>query len=104
MQIKRVRVWSAAKVCGVLGAFVGVLVAGVAGLVSVISGDFYRGLNSSGALSLGTRVGLVMAFPFVYAGLGLVGGALHAVIYNLVAEFFGGIEVDLEDDLTPPAE
>lgn len=104
MQIKRVRVWSAAKVCGVLGALVGVLGAGLAGLVSVISGQFYRGIGAEGSLSLGTRVGLVMAFPIVYAVLGFVGGALHAVIYNLVAEFFGGIEVDLEDDLTPPAE
>lgn len=104
MQIKRVRVWSAAKVCGVLGGFIGVLVAGVAGMVGVISGDFYRGLNASDAVSLGARVGFVMAFPLIYAGLGFVGGALHAVIYNLVAEFFGGIEVDLEDDLKPPAE
>ena len=69
MQIKRVRVWSAAKVCGVLGALVGVLGAGLAGLLSVISGQFYRGIGVEGSPSLGTRVGLVMAFPIAYAVL-----------------------------------
>jgi len=49
------------------------------------------------------RVG-VMAFsagfaifvPVIYAVIGFVFGALGAVIYNLVAKWVGGIEVEVE--------
>ena len=49
------------------------------------------------------RVG-VMAFgagfaifvPVIYAVMGFVSGALGAVIYNLVAKWVGGIEVEVE--------
>jgi hypothetical protein len=38
-------------------------------------------------------VGLAVLLPLVYAGMGFVMGAVMAVIYNLVAGKFGGIEM-----------
>jgi hypothetical protein len=40
--------------------------------------------------------GFALAMPFLYAGMGFVCGALGALIYNVVAKWIGGIEVEVE--------
>jgi hypothetical protein len=47
-----------------------------------------------GMLAFGAGFSLIM--PFIYAAMGFVFGALGAVIYNLVAKWIGGIEVEVE--------
>jgi len=47
-----------------------------------------------GMLAFG--VGFAFAMPFIYAGMGFVCGALGALIYNVVAKWIGGIEVEVE--------
>jgi hypothetical protein len=41
-------------------------------------------------------VGMALALPVFYACMGFVFGVLGAVIYNLVAQWVGGIEVEVE--------
>ncbi len=41
-------------------------------------------------------VGFAIAAPFLYAAMGFVFGALGALIYNVVAKWIGGIEVEVE--------
>ena len=41
-------------------------------------------------------VGFALFFPVLYAAMGFVFGALGALIYNLVAKWIGGIEVEVE--------
>src|SRR6187455_3478774 len=47
-----------------------------------------------GMMAFGAGFALVM--PVIYAALGFVFGALGALIYNLVAKWIGGIEVEVE--------
>ena len=42
-----------------------------------------------------TGLFLAIMMPLLYAGMGFVIGALSAVIYNLVAGWIGGIEIEL---------
>lgn len=41
-------------------------------------------------------VGFALLTPVMYAAMGFVFGALGALIYNVVAKWIGGIEVELE--------
>lgn len=50
--------------------------------------------EGSGGLGFGMVFGLAM--PVLYACFGLVGGAVGAALYNLVAGWIGGLEVELE--------
>ena len=40
--------------------------------------------------------GFAIAAPFLYAAMGFVFGAIGAFIYNVVAKWVGGIEVEVE--------
>jgi hypothetical protein len=41
--------------------------------------------------------GILVLFPFIYAGAGLLFVALACAIYNLAAKFVGGLEVSVVD-------
>ena len=47
-----------------------------------------------GFMALGA--GFAIFFPLIYAAMGFVFGALGALIYNIVAKWVGGIEVEIE--------
>jgi hypothetical protein len=38
---------------------------------------------------------MAIAMPIIYAVMGVVGGAIGAALYNLVAGWVGGIEVEI---------
>src|SRR5205814_10616937 len=40
--------------------------------------------------------GFALLFPLIYAAIGFIGGIIGALIYNLVAKWIGGIEVEVE--------
>jgi hypothetical protein len=40
--------------------------------------------------------GFAIAMPFLYAALGFIAGIIGALLYNLVAKWVGGIEVEVE--------
>ena len=41
-------------------------------------------------------IGFAFIFPFLYAAMGFVFGIIGALLYNLVASWIGGIEVEVE--------
>jgi hypothetical protein len=47
-----------------------------------------------GVMALG--IGFAVCFPFIYAAMGFVFGVIGAWIYNIVARWIGGIEVEVE--------
>ncbi len=47
-----------------------------------------------GIMAIGTGFALMM--PFFYAAMGFVAGVVSAWVYNLIAGWIGGIEVDVE--------
>ncbi len=85
--LKRVGVVSAAKISGVLAAIFGLIL----GIVCAFIGG---GLGSLGVVP-GWLVNLI-GFPIIYGLVGVIGGALYAALYNLVAGLVGGLEIELE--------
>jgi len=66
----------------------------VAGFASLASGQ------QTGAMSGIAFVAFGLFAPFFYGGLGFVFGALGAWVYNLMAKWLGGIQIELGE---PPA-
>ena len=83
--LKRIGVLSVARVTGVVLAIVGLVLA-------VPFGLFVMARGGAGNFSLLWLV----AVPILYAAGGFVGGALYAWLYNVVAGWIGGIELDIE--------
>ena len=89
----------------------GKMLAVIYGLISLIIVPFILAFSVIGALAgasgrfggfgpaaLGAGFGLVMILllPLLYAAFGFIGGILGGFIYNLVAKWVGGIEVEFE--------
>ena len=60
------------------------------GAVSTLS-DGSNSFNGS------TQMGMMIFMPIMYLVLGYIMTALGAVIYNLIARFTGGIQIELTD-------
>ena len=99
MRIKRIRIGSTAKVMGILAALMGLLFGEIAALLATQFQmniphlpDEMMGLPLHSALGLAS----LLAIPLLYGILGMIFGALIAIMYNLAAGWFGGIEIEYE--------
>ena len=81
------------KILAVIYGVIGVLFIPFFLSLSAVSAHLPAG-QRSGVMALG--VGIALAMPLLYAVMGFVCGALGALIYNLVAKWMGGIEVEVE--------
>ena len=97
MVIKRISPMSCAKVSGLLYALFGLLVGGVFSLVMMVAGSGFGGQDRVGPM-FGALfgAGAVVILPVCYGALGFVGGAVTAALYNLIAGWTGGIELDVQ--------
>lgn len=99
MEIKRVGILSLVKICGVVMACFGLLIGIIYGLVMMTVGAAMMSMSDEGpGAGIGIVGGLVMmiVIPVFYGVLGVVIGALYAIIYNVAAGFVGGVELELE--------
>ncbi len=105
MVIRRVGVWSVARlyagITGTFGLIAGVLVAAVSmlgGLAGALATDASAKGSGLVAGGLGAMfgVGAIILFPICYGIMGLIGGAIGAALYNLFAGMFGGVEVEVQ--------
>jgi hypothetical protein len=99
MVLKRVGIWSAARVSGGIYALLGLVIGCGVAVVSLIGLLTHAGAASGSPASpfpalLG--VGAIVLVPLFYGVIGLVGGALMASLYNLLARVVGGLEMDLQ--------
>jgi hypothetical protein len=101
MVIRHVGVWSVSRLYGALSAAFGLLMGVCFALVAMLGGmagamrDSGTGIGSSGPFAV-FGVGAIILFPLFYGLLGLLGGAIGAVLYNLFAGMLGGIELETE--------
>lgn len=67
-------------------------------LLSAVFASFAPSAPGASAMPamLGMGIGFMLVFPFLYAAMGFVSGAIGALIYNLVAKWLGGIEIEVE--------
>jgi hypothetical protein len=86
-QIKRFSIGQSAKFLGVLYLLFGLLFVPFFLVIGMMAP------NDSGAFFGGTM--MAVAMPVLYAIFGVIGGAIGAALYNLVAGWVGGIEVEI---------
>lgn len=97
MIVRRVGVWSVARIYGAMLAAFGLLAGLIIALFSVIGASLVS--QSSDAPSwLGPifGIGAIVLLPLCYGLMGLLAGALSAVLYNLFAGMVGGVEFDVQ--------
>jgi hypothetical protein len=93
-KIRRIAPLQLAKMLGVLYGLLGLLFLPLFLLFTVL-GSSATEEHRMGFAAVG--VGFALFIPFMYAALGFVFGIVGAAIYNVVAKWIGGVELDIED-------
>ena len=95
--IRRVDPLSLGKVWGLVYCFIGLIAGAIFALISTVGAGFASALSQSGQPWLGAifGVGAIIILPIFYGVLGFVVGLIGALIYNLVAGWVGGIQIEL---------
>jgi hypothetical protein len=86
-RIRRFAPLQAAKVLGILYGVCGLVVTPAMALIATVDPD---PSDPEGG------VGFVLIFPFLFGAVGLLVGGVGAFLYNLVAGWVGGLEIDLD--------
>jgi hypothetical protein len=92
MVIKRVEPVSAAKISGVLYALMGLLLA----LLFAAIGSMAGGLAQSALPFAGVGVAAIIILPIIYGCIGFIATLIMAALYNVVAGWVGGVEIQAE--------
>jgi hypothetical protein len=92
-RIKRFAPLQLGKMLAVLYGIMGVLIVPFFLIMSAVSAQLPPE-QRAGMMAFG--VGFALFIPVMYAAMGFVSGALGALIYNVVAKWIGGIEVEME--------
>jgi hypothetical protein len=92
-RIRRIDVMQMAKTLGALYFLLGLIIGVPVLLIVSMVAPTRSGIPGAGN---GFGIGMAIALPVIYGVIGLIGGALMAAAYNLVAGWTGGIGIDLE--------
>ena len=92
-RIKRIAPLQLGKMLAILYGIMGLVFVPFFLVMPLIASQVPTG-QRSGMMVFG--VGFALCMPILYAVMGFVFGALGAVIYNVVAKWIGGIEVEVE--------
>jgi hypothetical protein len=94
LEIKSLGVLSVAKLQAVVGLVMGLIIGVIYFIIAVFSA-LLSGSRGGGAFLYGVIV--LIAAPVLYAIFGFIGGAVFSFVYNLVAGYVGGIEIEVEN-------
>jgi hypothetical protein len=104
-EIKKFDVLSVAKIYGlsmaIAGLLIGLLFGFIMSMVGMIAGSMHENPFFGSGLTAGLGILPVIFLPVFYGALGFIFGALGAFIYNLLARWVGGIEVEIRDKNIP---
>lgn len=92
--VKRIGPGSAFKLGAALYAFMGLLLGVIFALVSLLGGALMPA-SEAGIFRMFFGAGAIIFLPICYGIIGGIFSAIGAVIYNLVAGWVGGLEVDI---------
>ena len=88
MIIKRVNPTSAAKICGIIYAAIGLIAGAFMALISLVGGG--------GGLLGGFGVAAIVVLPILYGVIGFIATFIGALVYNAAAGSVGGMQIDVE--------
>lgn len=97
--IKRINPVSFAKLEGILGAIIGLIAGIILAVFGSLIGSLAPQVGGIGAPRIGAEFGIasIIILPIMYGIFGFIGGLVGGGLYNLVAKWVGGIEIDLEN-------
>ncbi len=97
MVVKRVGVWSLGRVLGIIYAGFGLLVGLFFSLFSMVGMGMgmMAGRSGMALFPMFFGAGAIVLLPIVYGILGLIGGGLAAIFYNVAAAIGGGLEIEV---------
>ncbi len=93
-KLTKVGVLSLGKVMGFLYGLIG-LIFGVISAFFVVVGQVVSQAEGGGVSIIVATI-LVVVLPAFYGAVGFLFGLLSAWLYNLVARFIGGLEIEIE--------
>jgi hypothetical protein len=97
--ITRIAPMSAAKISGLLYALFGFIAGALISLFMTVLGGMVPSDSDAGMgfpmVGMFFGAGAIIMLPIFYGILGFIGGAIGAFLYNLVAGWIGGIEMDV---------
>ena len=99
MAIKRVGVLSFARISGIVGAGLGLIIGVIYGLIIMTVGAAMMSGRGGPGAGFGIVGGLfvMILIPALYGIMSFVFGALYAFVYNIAAGFVGGVELELQE-------
>lgn len=103
-ELKRIDVISLAKIQGFVmaigGLFVGILVTLFSVLLGGLTAEINGPVGFGSLLGFGSIFGLFGIFfiPIMLGISGFISGAAGAIFYNTIADWVGGVKLELEDD------
>jgi len=97
--LKSVGVISVAKLMGLLYGCLGLIFAPIFLLIGLV-GSFAGADKTPLAGVFGVVLAILM--PLIYAAMGFVSGAVGALLYNALAKWVGGFELELEPQANLP--
>jgi hypothetical protein len=96
MVLRSVGVLSAGKIFGAIGVLVGLLVGGFLALFAAAGVAVQQQGNGPQIPGMFLGVGALIMVPLFYGFIGFITGIIYAALYNLIAGFVGGIELEFE--------
>ena len=99
MVIRRIGVGSAAKVGGALYAAIGLVMGCIFAGISLVGAGFMANAPNNDVppwIAPMFGVGAIIVAPIFYGVMGLIGGAIGAFVYNLIAAVAGGLELEVQ--------
>lgn len=102
LQIKKLGVLSVAKIQALVGFVVGLILGIIYFIIFAVFGAMIMGLAgrdgaAAGGITIVYGVAALIGLPIFYGIAGFVGGVIVSLLYNLVARFIGGIEIEVEN-------
>ena len=97
MVIRRVNPISAAKISGMVGVMLGVLIGACLSLVFMVAGSAAAATSDSrGGPFFGMLfgAGAIVILPIIYGVFMFVMGLIYAAIFNLASKWVGGLELE----------
>ncbi len=99
MILKSISVRSAAKLAGLLYVLMGLIFGAIVSLVALLGLSVSGNTEEHAGVLFG--VGAVVILPVLYGVAGYIGGAIATALFNLVAGWTGGLEIEIEMSQVP---
>jgi uncharacterized protein YacL len=95
MVIRKVGIWSVARMYGALSGGMGLIFGLIIAVLSAVGMTLAEG-DEPPFIAAAMGVGAVVILPIFYGVLGICAGAIGAALYNVLAGIVGGVTIEVD--------